>query len=77
MHDSPFGLVIHGGAGVIVRPELTPEHEAEYRAQLTTTVDTGYAVLEDGGSCLDAVVAAIKVMEDSPLFNSEIGRAHV
>ena len=73
MRDSPFGLVIHGGAGVIVRPELTPELEAQYRAQLAKTVDTGYAVLEGGGSCLDAVVAAIKVMEDSPLFNAGHG----
>jgi beta-aspartyl-peptidase (threonine type) len=73
MQNLPFGLVIHGGAGVIVRPELTPELEAEYRALLTTTVDTGYAVLEGGGSCLDAVVAAIKVMEDSPLFNAGHG----
>jgi beta-aspartyl-peptidase (threonine type) len=73
MRDSPFGLVIHGGAGVIVRPELTSELEAHYRAQLAKTVDTGYAVLESGGSCLDAVVAAIEVMEDSPLFNAGHG----
>ena len=73
MHDSTFGLVIHGGAGVIVRPELTPEFEAQYRAKLAETLDTGYAVLEGGGTCLDAVVAAIKVMEDSPLFNSGHG----
>jgi beta-aspartyl-peptidase (threonine type) len=73
MRDSPFGLVIHGGAGVIVRPELTSELEAQYRAQLAKTVDTGYAVLASGGSCLDAVVAAIEVMEDSPLFNAGHG----
>jgi beta-aspartyl-peptidase (threonine type) len=73
MHDSTFGLVIHGGAGVIVRPDLTPEFEAQYRAKLAETLDTGYAVLEGGGTCLDAVVAAIKVMEDSPLFNSGHG----
>ena len=73
MRDSPFGLVIHGGAGVIVRPDLTLEMEAQYRAQLAETVATGYAVLEGGGSSLDAVVAAIKVMEDSPLFNAGHG----
>ena len=73
MRDSPFGLVIHGGAGVIVRPELTPDLEAQYRVKLAETVNTGYAVLEGGGSCLDAVVAAIKVMEDSPLFNAGHG----
>jgi beta-aspartyl-peptidase (threonine type) len=73
MHDSPFGLVIHGGAGVIVRPDLTSELEAEYRSKLAETVDIGFAVLDSGGSCLDAVVAAIKVMEDSPLFNAGHG----
>jgi beta-aspartyl-peptidase (threonine type) len=73
MPDSTFGLVIHGGAGVIVRPELTPEFEAQYRAKLAETVDTGYAVLDRGGTCLDAVVAAIKVMENSPLFNAGHG----
>jgi isoaspartyl peptidase/L-asparaginase-like protein (Ntn-hydrolase superfamily) len=73
MSNCPFGLVIHGGAGVIVRPELTPELETQYRTALAETVDTGYAVLERGGSCLDAVVAAIKVMEDSPLFNAGHG----
>jgi len=73
MHDSKFGLVIHGGAGVIKREELTPELAEQYRAKLGESVESGYAILEKGGSSLDAVVAAIKVMEDSPLFNSAHG----
>ena len=73
MPNSPFGLVIHGGAGVILRDDLPPDLEAGYRAGLQTALAAGYAVLERGGPSLDAVVAAIKVMEDSPLFNAGHG----
>jgi L-asparaginase / beta-aspartyl-peptidase len=68
-----YGLVIHGGAGVIVRERLTPGHEAEYRVALQASLNAGYAVLARGGTALDAVVAAIEVMEDSPLFNAGKG----
>ncbi|MDO8545100.1 MAG: isoaspartyl peptidase/L-asparaginase [Opitutaceae bacterium] len=68
-----FGLVIHGGAGVIVREKLSGEREVEYRAALEKARDAGYAVLAQGGSALDAVVAAIRPMEDSPLFNAGKG----
>lgn len=68
-----FGLVVHGGAGVIRREELAAEREAEYRAKLTEARDAGYAVLERGGSALDAVVATITILEDSPLFNAGKG----
>ena len=71
--ERPFGLVIHGGAGVIERASLSPEREAEYRAKLTEARDAGYAVLERGGPALDAVVAAVKILEDSPLFNAGKG----
>jgi len=71
--NPPFGLVIHGGAGVIVRKNLSPELEAQYRAALQNSLDAGYAVLERGGSALDAVAAAIRPMEDSPLFNAGKG----
>ncbi len=73
MPDSPFGLVIHGGAGVILRAELSPALEAEYRAGLQAALAAGYDVLGRGGTSLDAVVGAIKVMEDSPLFNAGHG----
>lgn len=63
----PITLVIHGGAGTILRQNLTPEKEAAYRERLTAALDTGYAVLERGGKSTDAVIAAIRIMEDSPL----------
>lgn len=68
-----YGLVIHGGAGVILRNEMTPELEAQYRARLSEAVNAGYGVLERGGTALDAVTAAINLMEDSPLFNAGKG----
>src|SRR5690606_24385118 len=51
----------------------TPEREQAYREALSQALETGYGVLENGGSSLDAVIAAIKVMEDSPLFNAGKG----
>jgi beta-aspartyl-peptidase (threonine type) len=69
----PITLVIHGGAGTIKRENMTPEREKAYHDALATALDSGYAVLEKGGKSLDAVIAAIKVMEDSPLFNAGKG----
>jgi L-asparaginase / beta-aspartyl-peptidase len=71
--NQTYGLVIHGGAGVILRQEMPPELEARYRDAMTQARDAGYAVLQRGGSSLDAVVAAITFMEDSPLFNAGKG----
>lgn len=71
--QTPYGLAIHGGAGVIVRAEMTPEAEAAYRAALQAALDAGYRVLDQGGSATDAVIAAIKVLEDNPLFNAGKG----
>lgn len=71
--DHPIAIVIHGGAGTISRKDMTPEKEAQYRAVLKQALDAGYAVLEKGGESLDAVQAAIRVMEDSPLFNAGKG----
>lgn len=69
----PITLVIHGGAGTIKRENMTPEREKAYHDALKTALDSGYAVLERGGKSIDAVVAAIRVMEDSPLFNAGRG----
>ncbi len=69
----PFGLGIHGGAGVILRNEMTPGLEAQYRAKLAEALAAGYAVLDRGGPALDAVTAAINLLEDSPLFNAGKG----
>lgn len=72
--DEPMiSIAIHGGAGVISRASMTPDAERAYRADLERALDAGYAVLEKGGASLDAVVAAVKVLEDSPLFNAGKG----
>ncbi|MCY1044226.1 isoaspartyl peptidase/L-asparaginase [Corallococcus sp. bb12-1] len=68
-----WGLVIHGGAGVISRENLSPEREAAMRAVLTQALQAGHAVLAKGGRSLDAVTAAIHVLEDSPYFNAGKG----
>jgi L-asparaginase / beta-aspartyl-peptidase len=70
-----FGLVVHGGAGLIVRETLPPALEAEYRTALQGAMDAGYEILNAGGSALDAVVAAIVLLEDEPLFNAGRGSA--
>lgn len=69
----PFGIVIHGGAGVITPQAMTPENEKLYREKLKEALTAGYRILENNGSSLDAVEAAIKIMEDSPLFNAGKG----
>ena len=69
----PYGLVLHGGAGVIERKTMTDALEAEYRAKLTEARGAGYAILARGGTALDAVIAAVKILEDSPLFNAGKG----
>ncbi|MFC5271425.1 isoaspartyl peptidase/L-asparaginase family protein [Adhaeribacter terreus] len=69
----PITLVIHGGAGNISKQNLTPEKEKAYQEGLNAALTAGYAVLEKGGTSLDAVEAAIRVMEDNPLFNAGKG----
>jgi beta-aspartyl-peptidase (threonine type) len=69
----PLAIAIHGGAGVIEPAKMTPESEASYRAGLGAALDAGYAVLERGGSSLDAVAAAVRIMEDDPQFNAGRG----
>ena len=68
-----WGLVLHGGAGAIPRAKLTPEREAAIRATLEQALRAGHAVIARGGSSLDAVTAAIVLLEDSPLFNAGKG----
>lgn len=71
--EQPMALAIHGGAGTIDRGSMTDEQEAEIRADLEAALDAGYAVLEQGGESLDAVVAVITRLEDSPHFNAGKG----
>ncbi|MGV3587284.1 MAG: isoaspartyl peptidase/L-asparaginase family protein [Adhaeribacter sp.] len=66
-------LVIHGGAGTITKQNMTPEKEKAYNEALNQALQAGYAILKKGGTSLDAVEAAIRVMEDSPLFNAGKG----
>jgi beta-aspartyl-peptidase (threonine type) len=68
-----YGLVIHGGAGIILRKAMSPELQSLFRAGLTQAREAGYAVLARGGSSLDAVEAAIASMEECPLFNAGRG----
>ncbi len=69
----PVAIAIHGGAGALPRSEMTPEREAEYRGALEAALDAGYAVLERGGSSVDAVSVAVRSLEDNPLFNAGRG----
>ncbi len=68
-----ISIAIHGGAGTIVKEDMTPELEAAYRAALKDALDAGYAVLEIGGTATHAVKAAVVVMEDNALFNAGRG----
>lgn len=70
---SKWALVAHGGAGVIERERLKPEQEAAYRAAMATVAEAGAAVLRAGGAAMDAVEAAIHLLEDDPLFNAGRG----
>ncbi len=66
-------LAIHGGAGTILPENMTDEQEQQYRAKLREALEAGYAVIDEGGASMDAVLAAITLMEDSPLFNAGRG----
>jgi L-asparaginase / beta-aspartyl-peptidase len=66
-------LVIHGGAGVIEKANITPEKERELRAGLDRALAAGSKILESGGTSLDAVEAAVRVLEDDPNFNAGRG----
>lgn len=68
-----FAIIIHGGAGTILKKNMTDSLERAYKAALTEAIQTGYKILEDGGSSLEAVQRTINVMENSLLFNSAKG----
>jgi L-asparaginase / beta-aspartyl-peptidase len=69
----PFSIAIHGGAGTILKEDMTPELEAAYVRGLDEALSAGYAVLEQGGTASNAVKAAIVVLEDNLLFNAGRG----
>ena len=66
-------LLVHGGAGVMRRADMTPEADAQYRAGLNEALEAGSKVLAGGGEALDAVEAAVRVLEDNPGFNAGKG----
>lgn len=85
-HDSPkiskeknppqvqkFGIVIHGGAGVIKKENMTDSLQKAYEEKLEEAISVGHKILSEGGTALEAVQKTINVMENSPLFNSGKG----
>ncbi|MCZ4318307.1 isoaspartyl peptidase/L-asparaginase [Aequorivita viscosa] len=68
-----FGIVIHGGAGTILKENMSDSLEVAYMLKLEEAVKTGYEILKNGGTSLEAVTHTINVMEDSPLFNAGKG----
>jgi beta-aspartyl-peptidase (threonine type) len=68
-----FGIAIHGGAGTLPRAEMSAAAERRYRGGLKAAIDAGYALLQAGGTSLDAVTRAVVLLEDNPLFNAGRG----
>lgn len=71
-----FAIVIHGGAGGIKREYFTEKQQEAYKEKLQEALEAGYKILEKGGISLDAIQAAIKVMENAPLFNAGKGSVY-
>ena len=70
---APYAIVIHGGAGTILKKNMTDEREKQYLAALNEALDLGEGILKNGGSAMDAVEQTIWLLEDSPLFNAGRG----
>ncbi|RLQ21842.1 isoaspartyl peptidase/L-asparaginase [Seongchinamella sediminis] len=73
---APFAIAIHGGAGTIDRDKLQGELRQRYETKLLEALDAGYRLLDQGESSQAAVIAAIQVLEDSPLFNAGKGAVY-
>jgi beta-aspartyl-peptidase (threonine type) len=71
--QNEFAIIIHGGAGTILKKNLSDEKEKAYKVKLEQAIRTGYTILKDGGTSQEAVVKTIQVMEESPLFNAGKG----
>lgn len=72
-HQQKYVLVVHGGAGTILKKNMSPEQETAYRAGLQEALNTGYKLIQAGKSSLDVVEATVRVLEDNPLFNAGRG----
>lgn len=68
-----YAIVIHGGAGTILKENMSDDMDKAYRDAMNKALDIGEKILKDGGTCLDAVEQSIRFMEDSPLFNAGRG----
>lgn len=71
--EMTFGIVIHGGAGTILKKNMSDSLEIAYRSKLEEAIRKGHEILKNGGAAIDAVTQTINVMEDSPLFNAGKG----
>lgn len=74
--EAPFAIAIHGGAGAIQQSKMTPEKRQAYEAKLNEAVSAGYQLLAQGKSSQQAIIAAIQIMEASPLFNAGKGAVY-
>ena len=70
---SKYTIAIHGGAGTILKEDMTPDLEIAYLKGLEDALSAGYAVLQEGGTAVNAVKAAVVVLEDNVLFNAGRG----
>lgn len=68
-----LAIAIHGGAGTLLKGQMTTEKEEQYRAALKKALDTGYKLLEEGATAVEAVEKTVNILEDSPLFNAGKG----
>jgi Asparaginase len=71
--QNEFAIIIHGGAGTILKKNMSAEKELAYKSKLTEAIKTGHAILKNGGTSTEAVIETIQVMEESPLFNAGKG----
>lgn len=71
--ESKWALVIHGGAGTILKKNMDPDVEKSIRADLTASLEAGQKILASGGTSMDAVIASVMVLENSPHFNAGRG----
>ncbi len=74
--EKPIVLVIHGGAGIMSRGSISPADEALYKQGMQKALDAGYAVLDKGGTALDAVQTAIVTLENDSMFNAGRGAVY-
>src|SRR5690554_4133545 len=68
-----FAIAVHGGAGILQRADLDAVREGEIRAALEQAVRTGHEILSAGGDSIEAVIAAVRILEDAPEFNAGRG----